>query len=287
MGAPLRRSAIQSSGGEIVKPPDLGGNHQTAAILRDGGYQASNGTWVDIQPDIRLSVANTVEYPPWSNVTGEPEQPYVSSISVHPDTVLSAGRRLAALGPVAALNFASASHPGGGFQIGVRGQEESIACASGLFACLEHQPMYEWHRTQADAMHSDYIIYSPDVPVFRGEDGQLLQMPWRLSILICPAVNARLLAQQAWGRLPDIPPVMRERTRKVLAVAVRHGHTRLVLGAWGCGVFGIDSHVIAEIFRDLLTTTFSGAFEQVVFAIADRAVDDTIKQFRQAFETPT
>lgn len=78
-------------------------------------------------------------------------------------------------GAVAALNFASATHPGGGFLSGARAQEESIARSSGLFACLEGREMYSWHRSRLDAMYSDWIIYSPDVPVFRTDDGELLE----------------------------------------------------------------------------------------------------------------
>lgn len=257
---------------------------QTADILRAGGYRTPGGIWVDIRVDLDASVAHTVEYPPWSKVEGGDGRRFTTEVAVNNETVLAAGRRLATNGAVAALNFASASHPGGGFRSGARAQEESLARASGLFACLEHQPMYAFHRTKADAMHSDYVIYSPDVPVFRSDDGQLLDVPWRLSMLTCPAANAKLLARQG-SRLPaEIPSVMRERARKVLAVAVRHGHTRLILGAWGCGVFGIESVVMATIFSDLLTTTYLGAFEQVVFAITDASEGQlVIGPFRRAF----
>ena len=54
------------------------------------------------------------------------------------------------------------------------------------------------------------------------------------------------------GRRPAVREAMRERVAKVLAVAAHHGHTELVLGAWGCGVFGNDGREIAELFRDAL-----------------------------------
>ena len=257
---------------------------QTVEILRAGGYQTAGGLKVDIRADLDASVTHTVEYPPWSLVAVRPAPRFVMDVTVQNETTLSAGRRLSTTGPVAALNFASATHPGGGFRNGAMAQEESLARASGLFACLEQQPMYEFHRNQVGAMRSDYVIHSPDVPVFRSDDGHLLDVPWRLSILTCPAVNARLLERQALHRLSEIPSVMRERARKVLAVAVRHGHTRLILGAWGCGVFGIDAEMMATIFSDLLATTFSGMFEQVVFAITDGSGEQrVVGAFRGAF----
>ncbi|MER7914196.1 TIGR02452 family protein, partial [Streptomyces sp. NPDC096068] len=46
-----------------------------------------------------------------------------------------------------------------------------------------------------------------------------------------------------------------------------------VLGAWGCGVFQNDPEQVAGAFRALLTgdDRFAGHFEEVVFAVLDRA----------------
>ncbi|HXG89481.1 MAG TPA: TIGR02452 family protein [Vicinamibacterales bacterium] len=243
----------------------------TVEILRAGGYHTSRGAWVSIATSVQAAIDGTVEYPPSATIKVPVVSGHRSQVTVENDTVLTVGRRLAAEGPVVALNFASSSHPGGGFRNGVLAQEESLARASGLFACLERQPMYAFHRTCADMLHAGYVIYSPRVPVFRTDEGQLLDEPWPLSILTSPAVNAGAVARHAPGRLADIPGVMQERARRVLAVALRHGHSRLILGAWGCGVFGIDAEVMAEIFSDLLATEFTGAFEAVAFAIVDVA----------------
>ena len=75
---------------------------------------------------------------------------------------------------VAALNFAAAGSPGGGFLNGARAQEESIARSSGLLAAIEPCQMYAFHRARQDAMYTDWVIYSPDVPVFRTDEGALL-----------------------------------------------------------------------------------------------------------------
>ena len=55
---------------------------------------------------------------------------------------------------------------------------------------------------------------------------------------------------------------------RVLQVAAAHGHRRLVLGAWGCGVFGNEPAVVAETFRDALRE--NRYFDHVVFAVLDR-----------------
>src|SRR5208283_3500713 len=96
----------------------------------------------------------------------------------------------------AVLNFASATQPGGGFLSGSRAQEESLARSSGLYACLSGNPMYEFHRTRRDAMYTDYFVYSPDVPVFRTDEGNLLEQPWRCSFITAPAVNAKAVLKR-------------------------------------------------------------------------------------------
>jgi len=71
---------------------------------------------------------------------------------------------------VAALNFASANNPGGGFLTGAQAQEESLARASGLYTMLLGYPMY---RSLKDPMYTNWVIYSQDVPVFRCDEGRL------------------------------------------------------------------------------------------------------------------
>ena len=45
------------------------------------------------------------------------------------------------------------------------------------------------------------------------------------------------------------------------------GHKHLVLGAWGCGAFGGDPVVVADVFAELLEGEFNAAFEQVTFGV--------------------
>jgi uncharacterized protein (TIGR02452 family) len=65
---------------------------------------------------------------------------------------------------------------------------------------------------------------------------------------------------------------MAARILKVLAIAAGHGHDALVLGAWGCGVFGNDCQEIADLFHQALTDPYRGVFAQVSFAIVDWSV---------------
>jgi len=66
----------------------------------------------------------------------------------------------------------------------------------------------------------------------------------------------------------------------ILRVAVSTGHRRLVLGAWGCGVFENNPTKVATIFQKILQE-YEGHFSEVVFAILGS--DETYQPFLKVF----
>ncbi|MBA3885557.1 MAG: TIGR02452 family protein [Acidobacteria bacterium] len=259
---------------------------QVLRILQSGSYSTSAGRHVDIAAAIQRCRAGTIEHPPDDAIPMPARRATRTRITVENRTVLEVGQRMAEAGPVAALNFASATHPGGGFLNGARAQEEAIARSSALYAALEGRRMYDWHREHSDGMHSDWVIHSPEVPVFRTDEGELLDRPWTMSIVTCAAVNGKTLERYAPAeRLGEVPAVMTRRTARMLSVAAHHGVRRFILGAWGCGAFGLDPAMMAGIFRDALQGPFRGVFDEVTFAITDWSPDQrTIGPFQLAFE---
>jgi uncharacterized protein (TIGR02452 family) len=123
--------------------------------------------------------------------------------------------------------------------------------------------MYEAHRERPRPDSTDWAIYSPDVLVFRKDDGTELDRPWLLSFITCAAPYAPTIGQ------PESGDLLQMRIHRVLSVAKAFGYSALVLGAWGCGAFGNDAHRTAVDFRDALENDFRGAFSDVVFAITD------------------
>jgi uncharacterized protein (TIGR02452 family) len=257
----------------------------TVEVVRRGGYTSPSGARVDISADVSRAVAGTrlylpAEALPWPAEESAPTEN--TTIDVTTESTLAAGRRL---GPgTVALVFASARNPGGGFLRGARAQEEDIARASALHACLTSVPhFYAHHRSQDDLRYSDRVIYSPDVPVFRGDDGSLLDAPCHLSFLTAAAPNLGAIAAGQPHLVETVPAVVTTRAERVLRVAAAHRHRKVVLGAWGCGVFGNSPVVVASAFRAALTRV--PRFDRVVFAILDRtAGGSTYRSFAEVFD---
>ena len=255
---------------------------ETVAILERGTYTSPNGVVVDLGEEIALAVSGTVEYAPDADLPNPSPNPARMRIEVTPEGTFEAAHRLRDANPVV-LNFASAKHLGGGFLGGAQAQEEALARDSALYACIKDRAMYRTNR-QRDTLYSDAMIHSPGVPVIRDGDGALLDEPWRTAVITAPAPNAGVWLERNPKGEGRVEATLRERARKVLAVAHRHGHDTVVLGAWGCGVFRNDPSQVATVFRDLLQGPFAGAFDRVVFAILDRSRDErALRAFREVF----
>jgi uncharacterized protein (TIGR02452 family) len=253
---------------------------EAVRTIQTGCYHAPSGRLVNIARLIENSVRQTLSYPPDAVVPETCASLHQTEIEVENETTLAAARRLLASGykPVV-LNFAAPTHPGGGFLSGARAQEEYLARSSGLYACLRNNPMYEFHRSNYDPLYTNYAIYSPQVPVFRTDDGvQLIEEPYPLSIITAAAVNAGRLDAARQG---EISAAMWQRIVKVLAVGLLHGHDSIVLGAWGCGAFGNDADEIAGLFNRALRQNFRGAYRRVIFAIVDWSAE---KRFISPFQ---
>lgn len=205
-----------------------------------------------------------------------------TTVQVCNETTLQAGWRLAerGLNPLA-LNFANGKTPGGGFLHGARAQEESLCWASALHATLDGDPMYAFHAARPQPDSSDWMILSPQVPVFRDDGGIALEAPWLLDFLTAAAPYAPTVGQPRSGDL------LARRIHRALAVAASHGHDTLVLGAWGCGAFGNDPERTAWDFREALEGAFRGCFREIAFAVVDWSPERRgLGPFRDAFSAP-
>lgn len=193
--------------------------------------------------------------------------------------ILSKNRTLEAAsnykGKTAVLNFASAKYPGGGVEGGSNAQEESLCRISTLYPCLCDNGVwadyYRFHRNQHNPLYSDRLIYTPDVMVFRKDDSYMDILPknfwWKVDVITSPAPNKSIMQEEI-----DLAPVFVNRFKSILAAAKVNGAENVVLGAFGCGVFGNDPYVVANAAKEALKD-FS--FKTVEFAVYCSKWDST------------
>lgn len=261
---------------------------ETVAIVERGTYTCPSGQVVSIATEVAAALAGTVLHRPgdfesMAIPTGQGGPP---RIEVWADSTAGAARKLAeapgARG-VAALCFASAKNPGGGFLGGAKAQEEDLARCSALYHCLRTQrEYYDVHRADDSMLYTDHMIYAPAVPFFRDERLDLLARPFCASLLTSPAPNAGEHLRRDPGGHAAIAAALDRRAERVLRVFAHHGQRVLVLGAWGCGVFRNDPAAVAGAFRRWLhAPAYRGVFDRVVFAIRDRGEHATLRAFER------
>lgn len=289
----------------------------------DDQERSSDPVSVDLSASLQAACANTVFHPAdqvlslsvnsSSSGNVRPRTTTTTQVHVCNETTFGCARRLAEqavdVGHLAALNFASAMHPGGGFIRGALAQEEALASTSGLYASLTTPaaaPFYKFHeqnrsRKASIKLYSSNMIFSPHVPVFRDSEVNpeartlpLLSAPYTCSIITSCAVNQSVLdnvnnkkkmqPQEREFEKQQATTEMQVRAHRVLQVAVHHGVDSLILGAWGAGVFGNPPVEIARAFAlALRQPDVQGRIAHVYFAIPDPPDDYKYWSFARTF----
>ncbi len=253
----------------------------TLKIIEAGYYCSPEGKRIELVQKIASCLEQTKSYEPdalsrikQSVLYGNPLFSN-SEFEVRNETTLMGAERMATgqqFQKIGVLNFASAKNPGGGFLKGAQAQEESLARSSALYkSILKCRDHYEFHRSHHSLLYSDRMIYSPNCPVFRKDDGTLLETPYLVDFITSPAPNAGEVWRKQSEDAEKICEVLYERGAKLLSLAIANGCDALVLGAWGCGVFRNKPSMVAQIFADLLFPNgqFSGRFKSILFSILD------------------
>lgn len=179
------------------------------------------------------------------------------------DTVTALFKNTDNTAKVALLNFASYKYAGGGFIRGSLAQEESICHASTLYNVLKDMDdmFYEEHREDLNSgLYRDEAIFSPYIKFFKPE-----YKPREASVITCAAVNKNAAEKKGITEV-ESSKAMQSRVNFIMDIAVERGVDTLILGAYGCGVFGSNPHKIAGYFaRYIIEHPF--AFKKIVFAI--------------------
>ena len=179
----------------------------------------------------------------------------------------------------AVLNFASATNPGGGVEKGASAQEECLCRVSTLYPCLADQKMrasfYTPHRKNGNTLHNDDIIYTPKVLIIKDDDHNMLATPFLVDVISCAAPNLRERPSNQYNTGDTIKvqisdnelfALHEKRARKIFSSAIANGVEILILGAFGCGAFQNNPHIVAQAYKNVLPD-FAHYFHTIEFAI--------------------
>lgn len=199
-----------------------------------------------------------------STEPGDKALPAVSVVDQ--DTVaaiLERGRGRAQFTDLAVLDFASFTNPGGGYERGSMAQEEALCTESFLYNVLSRNK--DWYaenrrRNLNCNLYRDRALVVPAVRFAREKTHAYAD------VIVAAAPNASRARSEYNVKSDVLERAMRTRIRFALAIADQLGHDKLILGAYGCGVFGWEPETVAELFREELATGDHVARE-VIFAI--------------------
>lgn len=179
----------------------------------------------------------------------------------------------------AVLNFSSYKNPGGMFINGSKAQEECLCHESFLYNVLKEFQLefYDWNsRHKNKALYLNRGLFSKGVWFFRGDSHV------ECGVITCAAPNKS--AAQKYQNVTDKEntEVLSSRIKFVLDMAKDNDVDNLILGAYGCGVFGQNPTEVAEIFKECLDTTHKNCFSKVIFAIP-KGRDNNLQAFEKVF----
>jgi len=265
-----RRDRLRAIAEENVKIFDLG-------LL-----EATDGCVVDISTALQDARSGSrVISAPVPARDGSPTDS--TRVTLSDETTVSTLHRLNASGcrNIVVLNFASGTTPGGGYLRGGSAQEEALCRATSLHPALVAQAaFYQRNKDAGDAIYHDDLIMTPSLTVFRDDWHQLTSSPFLCNVLTCPAPNRAALDATSSGKhaIERADRALMTRIGLILDTAASLKPDVTILGAWGCGDFGNDPELVAQLFHRALRARL--ALSHVHFAIPDLEGSNVGRAFR-------
>lgn len=227
-------------------------------------------------------VSGVSENPDLADVSGTPEiiagmrRRYDASAAV----IVSGKRTLEAASAYAhagkktcILNFASATHPGGGVVSGSSAQEECLCRCSTLYFSLDIPEMkrcfYRPHIEAEDSLYNDDCIYTLGVLAVKSDidfPERLPESEWYpVNVITCAAPNLRGVPA-SFVTTEKLRPLFESRIRRIFEVAAWGQNEVLILGAFGCGAFCNPPELVAEVFHTVMQE-YLHTFETIEYAV--------------------
>ena len=189
--------------------------------------------------------------------------------------------------PTGVMNFASAVHPGGAFLEGAHAQEEALMYASFTYPELLNFVPTFYRKNQLlvqktqHHLYSNDLIYSQHVPFVGHSDGTPIKHAVFCDVVTVPAPNLNMTHLAPSD--PQVVKILTTRIHNTLDAFHHYGAKNLILGAFGCGVFGNDPFIVARIFNEQLNVDFKDAFNRITFSVYGK--DANYYAFKDQFQT--
>ncbi len=186
---------------------------------------------------------------------------HVSEHLIKSDTISAV---LKQTGKIIALNFANAMYPGGGYILGGNAQEEALCRASMLYYTIRTaKKYYHANRMHVFPDYTDHMIYSQNVPVIRDQEGKRLEASRLCDFITCPAVN-RTFAKFLFSK-KKLDQIMQNRISQIIQLCALKKPDVIILGAFGCGVFGNQREMIYPLFESAINQYLADEIK-IIFA---------------------
>ena len=181
---------------------------------------------------------------------------------------------------VCVLNFASARHAGGGVKTGASAQEECLCrCSTLYFAISEPETVKNFHQKhdymirngQMDLTYNDDCIFSPDIVVFKSDDGAYKYLPenkqYKVDVITCAAPNLNRLFTGITES--ELKAIHKKRAKRILDIAKSENEDVLILGAFGCGAFRNPPEIVSQVWAEVLQD-YLYDFKTIEFAVMSK-----------------
>lgn len=190
---------------------------------------------------------------------------------------------------IGVLVFASAKHPCGGFLNGAMAQEEAIAYCSTLYGNQmgkEGSRFYDYNLKNRNKYYNSVMTIG-DIEIFKDEKFKLLDSTIKVKAITSAAVNFNYLEKSSEKyNKKEANKIMYDRMERVIDLLIHHGSRTIILGAFGCGVFGNSPQNIANMWYDILEKGRKKEyFDTIIFSVLDNKKTSNYKVFKERFQS--
>lgn len=175
---------------------------------------------------------------------------------------------------VAITNFANSVRVGGADSTGGKGSQEEhlIRKSPNLRVSLEHAAKKADQTIRAETgryLNFYSVIVSEDIPPRNNSEKKFTYIS-----AAAPDLRTGIRSEGNYFKAQNRPDLIKEVLYRKLSMtmmaAAMKGVDALVLGAFGCGAFGNDPRMVAEVIKDLLNEDrFKNVFVSIILPIGD------------------